>query len=225
MKTVQFLSLCVLALAGGVIGGHWGAPTPAKAQTQIRSENQIVVPDEGLRFVTMRGRTVAVMGLQDGNSVLALLDNAGRPSVTLIASPGGSVTLRSKPDGGEVEVSTADGSKLARLVASASGATIEAVTNKSTLSLLNTGAGTTSLFPGANGATALMLATGASGGSVTVYGPGSKSALTVEGNASGGLLTVRDANATTTATVTGAGTFAALRAGRTVWQAPPAGTD
>lgn len=223
MKLIQFVGIASLAFAGGILGGHFGAPTPAKAQVQVRSENQIVVPDDGLRFVTMQGRTIAVMGIQAGNAALVLLDNAGRPSVTLVAGPGGSVTLRARPEGGDIEVASLDGSKYARLTASSSGAAFEAVSGTSTLSLLNMGTRSTLTMPGSNSATALMLATTASGGAVTVYGPTGKSAVTVEGNATGGLLGVRDASGTVAASVSGAGTFASVRAGQTVWQAPPSG--
>jgi hypothetical protein len=223
MKTFYLVGLFALSLVGGAIGASLTRPLPAKAQVQVRSENQIVVPDDGLRFVNMQGRTVAVMGLQNGNSTFILLDNNGRPSVTFSASSGGTVVVRARTDGGEVEVGSLDGTKLARLTASGSGSSLEAVTNRSTVSILNTGGGSNVMLPGPNGTTALALTTTASGGTLTVYGPGNKPAITVEGNATGGIFSVRDQAGATTASVTGAGTFAALRSGRTVWQAPPAG--
>jgi hypothetical protein len=221
MNLRHTLLFSLLAVAGGVLGSWLFRPIPAQAQQNVRNENQIFVPTEGLRFVTDQQRTVAVMGHQGGNAILVLYDANGRPSVGLTAGTGGSVTVRAQADGGSVEVSSLDGTSTARLAANASSANLEATFRTSVFSVSNNGANTNVNIPGPNNMTAVQLLTGQNGGQMTLYGPASRSAMTAEGTPTGGMLTLRDGTGKTTATVSNAGTFASLKEGRVVWQAPP----
>ena len=221
MKTLKTLLFSVLAVIGGMIGGAVFQPIPAHAQQNLRSENQILVPVDGLRFVTETGRTIAIMGIRNGNGALVMFDANGRPSVTLSAHTGGTVSLFATPDGGQIEVSNLDNSSRGRLSASASGVTFDSIVSSSLLSFGNTASGGSLLIPGRNGAKGVELLSGINGGQVNVYGSGGKPALTTEGTANGGMLSVRDGTGKTTATVSNAGIFASLKDSRVVWQGPP----
>ena len=215
------LLLSLLAVVGGMLGSLLFRPTTAHAQQNLRTENQVLVPTDGLRFVTEQQRTVAMLGLQGGNAVLVLYDANGRPSVGMTAGTGGSVTIRAQADGGSIEIATLDSTSTARLGANASSANLEATYRTSVFSVSNNGANTHVNIPGPNNTTAIQLLTGQNGGQMTVYGPASRSAMTAEGTPTGGMLTMRDGTGKTTATVSNAGTFASFREGRVVWQAPP----
>jgi hypothetical protein len=221
MNIRHALLFSLLAVAGGLLGSWLFRPTTAHAQQNLRSENQVLVPTDGLRFVTEQQRTVAVLGLQGGNAVFVLYDSNGRPSVGMTAGTGGSVTIRAQADGGSIEVATLDGSSSARLATSASGANLEATYRTSVFSVSNNGANTQMNLPGPNNATAIQFLTGQNGGQVTVFGPAGRSAMTAEGTPTGGMLTLRDGTGKTSATVSNAGTFASFKEGRVVWQAPP----
>lgn len=220
MTLKHTLLFAALALFGGFVGGLIGRPDAAQAQVPpVKFVNDISVPNDGLKFTNEQGRTVAFMGFQGGNTFFSLVDMNGRPSVSLVAGAGGTVTLRGLPDGGEIMVGSVDGSKSARFSATGSGTTIEAVTNKTSLVLQNRGNGASLLMPGTTGNT-VQLVSGASGGSLSLFTPALKSAMVLESGATGGNVSVRDANGVQTASVSGAGVFAAHRNGRAVWQAP-----
>jgi hypothetical protein len=216
------LLFSVLALVGGFVGGQVGRPTIAQAQVQQqRNENQILVPNDGLRFVTEEGRTVAAMGYQAGNGFFALLDANGRPALTMTAAPGGTVNLRSVADGAIVEVGTPDGRNHMRMSANASGDMLEGVSGSATLLLANRGGTSQFSMPGPNGRSLIDLATTANGGQLDLRSSSGSSALTASVTTGGGLLTVRDAAGNGNALVSGAGQFSSLKQGKTVWSAPP----
>lgn len=220
MTIKQTVMFAALALIGGVLGGYLGRPVAVEAQVPpVRFINDIAVPNDGLKFTNEQGKTVAFLGFQGGNTFFSLVDMNGRPSVSLVAGAGGTVTLRGLPDGGEILVGSVDGSKSARFSATGSGTTIEAVTNKTSLVLQNRGNGASLLMPGTTGNT-VQLVSGANGGSLSLFTPALKSALVLEGGATGGNLSVRDASGTQTASISGSGVFAAHRNGKAVWQAP-----
>lgn len=209
-----------LALIGGLIGGLVSRPMVAQAQVPpVRFINDIAVPNDGLKFTNEQGRTIAFLGFQGGNTFFSLVDMNGRPSVSLVAGVGGNVSLRGLPDGGEILVGSVDGTKSARFSANATGTTIEAVTNRTSLVLQNRGNGASILMPGTTGNT-VQLVSGANGGSLSLFTPALKSAVVLEGGATGGNLSLKDANGTQTASISGAGVFAAHRNGKAVWQAP-----
>jgi hypothetical protein len=212
-----------LALFGGLVGGQIGRPTVAQAQIPPpRSENQVLVPVDGLRFVTENQQTIAVLAHQGGNGVFALLDANGRPSVTFSAGPGGTVSIRTQSDGGLFEVATPDGRSRTRLTTSASGTMFEASSGAATLLLANR-AGTSQIsIPMPNGRPAFEFLTTANGGQFDVKGSSGNSAFTAAAAPGGGLVTVRDGNGTGTATISGTGQFSSVKGGRTVWTAPPA---
>ena len=218
-----------LALAGGFLGGlaSGGRAIPAQAKQvpQLRTENQIHVPLNGLRFVTSEGRTVAVLGVQGNNGAFALLDSNGTPSVMLAAGPGGSVNIRSVQGGALLELASADGRSKARMSAQSSESIIETNVQGSLLTLRSRAAGSKLMLPGAQNARGIELSTGTQGSSLNIFGTSGRAALTAQSGATGGLLTLHDAQGETAAMVSGAGTFASVKGGRPVWQAPPAGKD
>lgn len=211
-----------LALVGGFVGGQMGRPTVAHAQIPPpRSENQILVPNDGLRFVTEDLRTVAILGYQGGNGFFALLDSGGRPALTLGAGPGGLVSLRAMPDGGMLEVATHDGRNRTRIAANGSGNTFETLSGNATMILANRAGAMQFSLPGPSGRAAIDFLTTATGGQMDVRGANGSSAFTVSATTGGGLVTVRDAAGTGNATVSGAGVFSSIKQGKTVWSAPP----
>ncbi|MCH7945968.1 MAG: hypothetical protein IIC73_08165 [Armatimonadetes bacterium] len=218
-----------LALAGGFLGGLASGvrtiPAEAKQIPQIRSDNLILVPNNGLRFVTEEGRTIAVLGVQGNNGALALLDSNGMPSVMLAAGPGGTVNIRSVQGGGLLEITSADGRSKARMSAQSAEAIIETNVQGSLLVLRSRAAGSKLMLPGARNARGIELATGTQGSSISIFGTTGRAALTAKTGPTGGLLTLHDAQGETSATVSGVGTFVSVKDGRTVWQAPPKRED
>lgn len=215
----------ILALAGGFLGGLASnartIPAQAKQVPQVRTENQIHVPNNGLRFVTETGRTVAVLGVERNNGVLALLDSNGVPSILLAAGPGGNVNIRSVAGGAILELASADGRSQARMSAQSSESIIQTNVGGSLLTLRSRLAGSTLMLPGAQNSRGIELTTGNQGSMISVFGTAGRAALTARSGPTGGLLTLHDAQGDMAATVSGVGTFVSVSGGRTVWQAPP----
>lgn len=212
-----------LAVVGGFFGGQLGRPVAAQAQIPPpRSENQILVPVDGLRFVTENQQTVAVLAQQGGNGVFVLLDANGRPSVSFAAGPGGSVAIRSQADGGTLDVSSIDGRSRTRISATASGTMFEAASGTATIMLANRAGTSQFSLPMPNGRPAFEFLASANGGQLDIKSSSGNSALTLAASTGGGLFTVRDGNGTGTATISGAGLFSSIKGGKTVWSAPPA---
>ena len=218
-----------LALAGGFLGGLASGvrtiPAEAKQVPQIRRENQIFVPNNGLRFITEDNRTVAILGVQGNNGALALLDSDGVPSVMLAAGTGGTVNIRSVQGGSLLELASADGRSKARMSAQSAEAIIETNVQGSLLVLRSRAAGSRLMLPGGQNSRGIELATGAQGASISLFGSSGRAALTAQSIASGGLLSLHDARGETSATVSGVGTFVSVKDGRPVWQAPPSRED
>ena len=218
-----------LALAGGFLGGLASGvrtvPAQAKQVPQLRTENQILVPNNGLRFVTQDSKTIAVLGVQGNNGALALLDSNGVPSVMLAAGPGGTVNIRTVQGGGLLEIASADGRSKARMSAQSAEAIIETNVGGSLLTLRSRAAGSKLMLPGARNARGIELATGTQGSSIGLFGTSGRAAMTVQSGPTGGLLSLHDAQGATSATVSGVGTFVSVKDGRPVWQAPPKRKD
>lgn len=217
------LLFSALALVGGTVGGAiFGRITVAEAKQipPVRSENYIVVPNEGLRFITDKNQPIAFMGQQGGGTVFVLLDGAGQPSVALVSGVGGTVTVRARPGGGLIEIASTDRTTAGRMSVGAGDVRFEGQVQKVTSFFgANIGGGTLSLTK-PDGGTALDLRATPLGGLATIYGALAKSALTLEGGADGGVLNVRDKAGAPSASVSGTGAFASIKDGRTVWHAP-----
>ena len=218
-----------LALAGGFIGGLASGvrtiPAEAKQVPQVRTENQIHVPNNGLRFVTEDNRTIAVLGVQRNNGALALLDSNGEPSVMLAAGPGGTVSIRSVQGGGLLEINSADGRSKARMSAQSAEAIIETNVQGSLLVLRSRAAGSKLMLPGGQNSRGIELATGTQGSSIGIFGTTGRAALIAQSGTTGGLLSLHDAQGEKSATVSGVGTFVSIKDGRPAWQAPPKRED
>ncbi|HXH61905.1 MAG TPA: hypothetical protein VNI20_11175 [Fimbriimonadaceae bacterium] len=215
----------VLAIIGGMVGGAlFGRTIPVEAQIKqfppVRSENYIVVPNEGLRFITDKSKPIAYLGQQGGGTVFVLLDDQGSPSVALASGTGGTVTIRAQQGGGKIEVASEDHNTVARMSVTTGAAQFDGQVQRSVSTFgSNVGGGTLSISK-PDGNSALELKATKQGGFATIFGAMSRSALTLEGGANGGIFNVRDSMGTTTASVVGTGAFSSLKDGKTVWHAP-----
>ncbi len=213
-----------LALIGGFLGGLVGRPVVAQAQvTQVRVNNDITIPNEGLRFIDQNMKVVAFMGIQAGNCFFTLLDSQGKPSISFSSGVGGSVNFSSLADGAQMEIASANGANRTRLSATSLGATFEAEASKRVFMINNTGASSQISMPGAVGKRGIDMIVGPSGSSLMMNNGLGVPSVSFEGTAGGGLFTGRDGTGKTTTTIGGTGVFSSYVDGKVVWRAPAGG--
>ncbi len=129
---VKLLVLGFCAFMGGYVanlGPHRAEaqrtlPRGGSGRIQPTVTDTIVVPPNGLKFVTSGGEVVAALGTRGNESILALFDGRGQPAVTLTAGSGGFVEV-STNTGGQVRISSNNRSNKVALDASNDGTKLE----------------------------------------------------------------------------------------------------
>ena len=223
MTLKQTVLFSFLALVGGFLGGMFANRQPLLVHAQVpqvRSENQILVPTDGLRFVTENNRTLAVLGNQRNNGVFMLMNAMGQPAVVFTAGTGGSVNVSVNSTGSQIEISSANGATVASLGAFRGEAVLLTSVQGSIASLRTRSNGASLSLPGRNNARAFELTSGQQGGVMSLFGENQKAGMIFQVGSTGGVLNVNDAQGRPAATMSGAGQFTAMLQGKQVWQAP-----
>ena len=214
---------CLLAIAGGFLGGVFANRQPLPAQAQVppvRSENQILVPNNGLKFVTEDNRTIAMLGNQRNNGMFVLMSANGQPAVVFTAGTGGSVNISVNSTGSQLQLSSANGTTVTSLSAFRGEAVILASVQGSVASFRARMNGASLSLPGRNNSRAFELSSGQEGGVLSLFGANQKAGMIFQVGSTGGVLNVNDAQGRPATTMSGAGKFTAMLQGKQVWQAP-----
>lgn len=238
MQTKQALFFTFVSLVGGFFGSAFFSKSHVTANAQagtpygqlggqdpkVIQDNQIFVPEQGLRFVNASGRVIAYMGLTGGNSLFVLLDSNGSPAVSMIAGPGGKIAMSALAPGATIEVSSPSNDSVAGITVAIAKSGFYATASGATAQLSMESIGSTLSLPGPNRAPGIDLTGSNSGGTMTLFGDSKRPGVTIEGDGPGGLINVRDSKGLTTASINGGGKFLSIAEGKTVWQGPPVAT-
>jgi hypothetical protein len=201
MNRFQFAAFLLVAFLGCFLGGLVARMGPSEAHAQvaptnprqipgIRNEDVLFVPNGGLRIVDYSNRLLGMLGEQGGGTFLTLMDSSGRPSVSILAGPGGQAVI-SCQSSASLKVMAGTGAQTATLEASSAGPSLQ-LGNLVTLTGTTDGGRVT--VNDRQGQAALRLDSTSEGGRLVGQARGGKTLFEMMGGADGGRLTLRSSD-------------------------------
>jgi hypothetical protein len=217
MKPLQFAAL-VGAVFAGCFAGAWSAlrPMPVQAQQNVRIEDYVMIPNNGLQMKNSRGQIVGLISEQNGAGMFTLFSSTGQPSVQIAGGSGGMVSLGAN-EGTSGLIVTGAGGEEVRVLTQAGKGLISAGGAKARVQIVG-GTENSITVPGADGATQIDLRSAVDGGIFRLNG-GGKTLIELTGSAGKGHVSV-NGEGPAGVRLDGSGLLDILQGGRSVFAAP-----
>ena len=221
MKIQQFVVLLAACVVSAFAGGYFASrpPIPVSAQ-QIRSQDLIIVPRQGLLFVDETGRVVASMGQQAGNATFSLLDRNGNASIVFAASPNSYARLSGTGNSISFEIGSRSGSANVTLAAASGESYIRATGQGARSALLQAGGLSSSLsLVNSDSTLGVSISAGTSTSGIQLFGTAGKKSLEFLSAKNGGAINLFDRSGKIGVALFGEQSLQFLKDGEVVWQA------
>ncbi|MCW5937663.1 MAG: hypothetical protein KIT11_10205 [Fimbriimonadaceae bacterium] len=228
MGRSRHLAFLLVSFVGCVVGSGLATTIlsrPAQAQSQvvggqqvppnIRNSDVLFIPNAGLRLVTEDNRTLGVIGQNQGNAVLTLLDSAGEPSVLLGAGLTGKLLFSGDGEG----QLTVRGPVQRQFVSIKAGANEASITLNPGGTWTGGASGGSLSLRTASGQDTARLTSGSDGGTFELFG-GKAPYVQVRADSKGGTLAVRGSDGQSAFTANGAGAASIRQGDKTLWKIP-----
>ncbi|MBS1707354.1 MAG: WD40 repeat domain-containing protein [Armatimonadetes bacterium] len=236
-KNLVYSGMKMLVLGScAFMGGYVANLGPRPAHAQIRTlppqgnpriqqgvTDTFIVPNSGVRFVSVDGKPVMVVATRGNDSILALFDSGGQPTITLTAGSNGTVNISTSGSGAQISAVSASRSNQVGLLANDQGTQLamsrsghngvlvkDDVANGSRLTLASRA-----------GKTALDVFFGNNRGSLSMYDDNGQSLAAIGYQGTSGSLELKDSKKKSTSQVTGEGKVTLTEGEKTLWSAPP----
>ncbi|MCH7903573.1 MAG: hypothetical protein IH944_03295 [Armatimonadetes bacterium] len=221
MNIRQFVVLLAACVVSAFAGGYFASRPPILASAQqIRSQDLIIVPRQGLLFVDETGRVIAAMGQQAGNATFSLLDRNGNASIVFAAGPNSYARLSASGSGTSFEIGSRSGSANVMLAA-ASGESYVRATGQGQRSAFLRADGVSSSLSLMNSGSALgvSISAGSSTSGIQLFGAAGKKSLELLSAKNGGAINLFDRSGKVGVALFGEQSLQFLKDGEVVWQA------
>ena len=221
MNIRQFVVLLAACVVSAFAGGYFASRPPILASAQqIRSQDLIIVPRQGLLFVDETGRVLAAMGQQAGNGTFSLLDRNGNASIVLTAGPNSYARLSALGSGTSFEIGSRNGSANVMLAA-ASGESYVRATGQGQRSALLRAGGVSSSVSLINSDSTLgaSISAGSSTSGIQLFGSAGRKSIELMSSKKGGAINLFDRFGKVGVALVGEQSLQFLKDGEVVWQA------
>ena len=221
MNIRQFVVLLAACVVSAFVGGYFASrPTILVSAQQIRSQNRIIVPSQGLVFVDETGRTIATMGQQGGNAMFALLDRNGQTSIVFAASPNSYARLSATGRGTSFEIGSRNGPATVILATSSGESTIR-VTGQGQRSALLRADGVSSSMSLIKSDSTLgaSISAGSSTSGIQLFGAAGRKSIELMSAKNGGAINLFDRSGKIGVALFGERSLQFMKDGEVVWQA------
>lgn len=223
---MKYWTAWVPAFIAGLVGVWVGlqAGRPAYAQ-QVIVENKVVVPRDGLRFVSETGVPVATMLATAGGAHLTLNDAQGNPAIAFEARSGGQALLTTGPDGAALRLVHPGTSGAVALDASPSGSAATVFNPGGSIAFQARGGNESSalLVSDRRGSPLLGVGASPSGDAVLqTFGQGRAIQMKVAAGADGAELSLFNEAGVAGTVLSAKPSIRLEKEAKVIWQAPPA---